>query len=287
MKTAVNRWCFPSHLPVDECLRLTRLAGLDGIELNLEEEGDLSLATPLDEVRAIAGRAADLGVGLTSLSTRLYWRYPLTSAEPAVAAKARDIALRQMDAAEALGVDVILLVVGLVTADDAYDAVYEWGLTALADLAPEAAARGVRLGVENVGNKLLLSPLEMRDFIDKANIASNTQAVAAYFDIGNVVGVGVGWPDHWIRILGERIVRVHVKDHRVTPRGTSSVALLEGDVDWRRCMAALAKIGYDDYLTAEINPYPHYPLKLIADTARSLDTLTGRHDGWETGPPEQ
>jgi L-ribulose-5-phosphate 3-epimerase len=282
MKTAVNRWCFPSDLPVDDCLRLVRQAGLDGIEVNLEEEGDVSLTTSMAEARAIAGRAADLGVGLTSLSTRLYWRYPLTAADPAVAARGREIALRQLDMAVALGVDVVLLVVGLVTADEPYQAVHERGLAILAELGPEAAARGVRLGVENVGNKLHPSPLELRDFIDGANAAGGAGAVAAYFDIGNVVGLGLGWPEQWIAILGERIARVHVKDHRVTPRGIASVALLEGDVDWRRCMAALAAIGYDGYLTAEINPYPRYPLKLIADTTRALDILIGRHAGWET-----
>lgn len=53
----------------------------------------------------------------------------------------------------------------------------------MARLVPEAAATGVAIGVENVWNKFLLSPLEFSRFIDEIG----SPAVGAYFDAGNVL----------------------------------------------------------------------------------------------------
>ena len=109
---------------------------------------------------------------------------------------------------------------------------------------------GVTLGIENVWNKFLLSPLEMRDFID--SFASDM--VGAYFDIGNVLLTG--YPDQWIKILGKRIKRIHVKDFDTTV-GTADgfVDLLKGSVDFEATKKALAEVDYDSYVTAEMIPY--------------------------------
>ncbi|GIT08505.1 MAG: hypothetical protein CM1200mP30_21350 [Pseudomonadota bacterium] len=48
----------------------------------------------------------------------------------------------------------------------------------------------------------------MREFIDNFN----TSQVGVYFDVGNVLLTG--YPDQWIRILGSRIKRVHIKDFK-------------------------------------------------------------------------
>ena len=53
-----------------------------------------------------------------------------------------------------------------------------------------------------VGLKFLLSPLEFRNFLD----AVGSPMVKAYFDVGNVMASG--YPDQWIRILGDRIPHV-------------------------------------------------------------------------------
>jgi hexulose-6-phosphate isomerase len=116
------------------------------------------------------------------------------------------------------------------------------------------------MGIENVWNKFLLSPLEMRDFID----SFHTRAVGSYFDAGNVLLTG--YPEHWIKILGRRIVRVHVKDFKKSV-GTAEgfVDLLEGDVDFEAVKAALAEVDYDGYVTAEMLPYqPGRPEKTAA-----------------------
>ncbi|GAG27908.1 unnamed protein product, partial [marine sediment metagenome] len=131
-----------------------------------------------------------------------------------------------------------------------YDVCYERATEAVKQILPAAEEAGVVIGIENVWNKFLLSPLEMRDFID--NFGS--KMVVAYFDVGNILLTG--YPDQWIRILGERIKRVHVKDFK-TSVGTVEgfVDLLEGDVDFEAVKQALGEIGYDGYVTAELLPF--------------------------------
>ena len=134
------------------------------------------------------------------------------------------------------------------------------------ELAPDAEAAGVVIGLENVWNKFLLSPLEMRDFLDKVG----SDYVKAYFDIGNVVVNG--YPEHWIRILGSRIARVHVKDFRTIVGNINGfVDLLGGDVNFPEVVKALREVGYDSYLTAEMNGFP---CASDAVVVRTLDALT-------------
>ena len=71
----------------------------------------------------------------------------------------------------------------------------------------------VSIGLENVWNKFLLSPLEMRNIIDEIG----SDYVGAYFDVGNIMYVG--YPQHWIEILGKRIRKIHFCDYRVSQAG--------------------------------------------------------------------
>ncbi|MCK5000324.1 MAG: sugar phosphate isomerase/epimerase, partial [Anaerohalosphaera sp.] len=115
-----------------------------------------------------------------------------------------------------------------------------------------------------VWNKFLLSPLEMRDFID----SFGSDMVGSYFDAGNVLLTG--YPEHWISILGSRIKRVHVKDFKNVGTVEGFVDMLEGDVDFKAVRTALEAIKYDGYITAEMLPYqPGRPEK-TADAMKKL-----------------
>ena len=80
-----------------------------------------------------------------------------------------------------------------------YEYAYERAQESIRKLVPYAESAGVAIAIENVWNKFLLSPLELRTFIDEIG----SDYVGSYFDVGNVVHNG--YPEHWIRILGERI----------------------------------------------------------------------------------
>jgi hexulose-6-phosphate isomerase len=155
-----------------------------------------------------------------------------------------------------------------------YDVAYERARDAVSEIAEELTT-GLFSGslcIENVWNKFLLSPIEMRRFVDEIG----SDLVGVYFDVGNVMLYG--FPDHWIRILGSRIRRVHLKDFRCAV-GTIDgfTGLLQGDTDWPAVTSALVDIGYRSYLTAEVLPaYKHYGDRLIHECANAIDAITGR-----------
>ncbi|OPZ74511.1 MAG: fructoselysine 3-epimerase [Actinobacteria bacterium ADurb.Bin444] len=171
-------------------------------------------------------------------------------------------ALRQ---ARAIGTDVVLVVPGVVTEDVSYKAAYEISRRSLQELLPVAEETGVIIALENVWNRFLLSPLEMRDFVD----GFQSPLVQAYFDVGNILLYG--FPHHWIEVLGTRIKRVHVKDFDSNTR--QFVGLLQGSVDYPRVMAALRGVGYDGYITAELTAYRQYPEQFVRDTAAQLEQI--------------
>ena len=135
------------------------------------------------------------------------------------------------------------------------------------ELAPLAKEAGVALGIENVWNKFLLSPLEMRSFVDAVG-----NGAYAYFDAGNVLVSG--YPEHWIDILGSRICKVHVKDFdRKIGNITGFVDLFAGDVNFANVMAALRRVKYDDFVTAEVAPYNAAPELLLQNVSAAMDKM--------------
>ncbi|SFI98435.1 hexulose-6-phosphate isomerase [Paenibacillus sp. UNC496MF] len=279
MKKGINVWSFGEGATIAECMAIAKDAGFEGIELSLDETGPLSLASGNREIEDVRKQAEDAGIALTSLASGLYWSYSMTSAKRETREKAKDIAKRQLEAAAILGVDTILVIPGAVGVDFIpgsevvpYDRAYEYALEAVTELAGSAEAAGVSIGIENVWNKFLLSPLEMRQFIDSAGSAH----VGAYFDVGNVVYAG--YPEHWIRILGPRIKKVHFKDYRRESGGLSGfVDLLAGDVNYPEVVRALEEIGYDGYVIGEmIPPYTHHAKQIIYNTSASMSAILGR-----------
>lgn len=279
MRKGINIWSFRDGTKISEAIRLAQTAGFDGIELALNETGELSLESNAKELTDIREQLDAAGLELAGLATGLYWSYSMTSEQSSVRAKATDICKRQIETAAALGADAILVIPGAVGVDFIpdcevvdYDKAFDRALEAIASLAPEAASAGVAIGIENVWNKFLLSPLEMRGFID----AVGSEAVGAYFDVGNTVLTG--YPDQWIRILGKRIKKVHFKDYRRAAGGLHGfVDLLAGDVDYPAVVKALESIGYDGYVTAEmIPPYTHHSEQIIFNTSGAMDAILGR-----------
>ena len=130
----------------------------------------------------------------------------------------------------------------------------------------------MRLGIENVWNRFLMSPIEMGHSSTSwtARTSGRTSTWA------NVLPFG--YPDQWLRILGHRVVGVHFKDfRRAVGTAEGFVDLLEGDVDWPAVMAALGEIGYDGPVVAEMIPqYRHYPEVRVANTSRAMDAILGR-----------
>ena len=247
MYPALNAWTFSDEIsPVRQLETATR-AGFAGIELVVSEAGSLSPDTPAREFVGLARQATEAGLCITSLATSIFWGCNYASPDEPDRQRARDLTLRMLDRAAAAQAGAILVVPAdgdrlLVPYAEAMQRTHD----ALQMLRHEAEARGVALAIENVWNRFLLSPMEMCELIDRIN----SPYVGAYFDIGNVMTIGV--PQDWIGLLGGRIVRVHAKDYDVRQSGRAGFCPLgEGSVDWPAVIAALRAVGYDGPLTYE------------------------------------
>jgi len=270
MKIGINRWTMPPEWSLAECFRAAKEAGFDSVEINIAETGELTLNTGEAEVRRLADRAREAGITLSSLSNGLGWSYPLTSNDPSVRRQGMEVMRAALRAARWLDVNTALCVPGIVSADVRYDVAYERAQAALRELAPEAEALGVFIGVENVWNKFLLSPLEMARFVDEVD----SPWVGVYFDAGNILAYG--YPQHWIEILGPRIKKVHVKDFKTEIGNLQGFANpLQGDVPWAAVRAALDGIGYGGFVTAEVGGYPAAPALGLHHIAEALRQFFG------------
>lgn len=261
MKIGINYWMFEGGmeaiLPPIDAMRQAKELGFESIELCIASEGVLTHRTTKEECREIVRQAQEVGIEISGVATGETWTCSLTANDPDVRRKSLEFTRRALQVTQWLGTDAYLLVPGSVDVfflPDAevvpYEICHERAVEAVRQLREDAVRTGVTLAVENVWNKFLLSPLEMREFIDGAD----SDYVCAYFDVGNILLTG--YPDQWIRILGRRIKRVHVKDFSLTVGTVDGfVDLLEGDVDFDAVKRALTEVGYDGHVTAEVLPY--------------------------------
>ncbi len=278
MKKGISIWSF-AEPDLKKCFELAKDAGFDGVEVALDEKGPVSLESTKEEILEVKKIAEEAGIELYSVASGLYWTYNYTSDKEENRQKAKEITKKQLEVAAWLGCDTILVVPGAVNVifdpqseTIEYDVAYERAVSALKELAPYAEELKVSIGVENVWNKFLLSPLEMRNFIDEIN----SDYVGSYFDVGNVLYSG--YPEHWIKILNKRIKKVHFKDYRRNVGSLDGfVDLLAGDIDYIGVKKALDNIGYDGWATAEmLPPYAQYPETILYNTSNSMDKILGR-----------
>lgn len=261
MKISASYWMFEggleTKLPIEDAMRQAKALGFDAIELCIASQGVLTQETPESECRAIAAKANDIGIEIASVASGESWAASPSANNPQTRKQIIEFTQKALQVTRWLGTDAYLFVPGAVDVfflPDAeiipYDVCWQRAVDAVEQIKPAAEKLQVAVGIENVWNKFLLSPLEMRDFIDQFN----SIYVGSYFDVGNVLLTG--FPDQWIRILDDRIKRVHIKDFKKSV-GTAEgfVDLLEGDVDFEAVKKALSDVGYDGYVTAEMIPY--------------------------------
>ena len=261
MKISASYWIFDGgldgSLAISSAMEQASRLGFDAIELGIASQGVLTNQTTQAECEAIRSEAQKHELEISGVASGESWTSSPTANEADVRDKILDFTQKALQVTQWLGAEAYLYVPGAVEVfflPEAevipYDVCYQRASEAISQLVPTAEKLGVTIAVENVWNKFLLSPLEMRDFID--NFDSNQ--VGAYFDVGNVLLTG--YPEQWIRILGSRIKRVHIKDFkRYIGTADGFVDLLEGDVDFVAVKKALAEINYDSYVTAEMIPY--------------------------------
>ena len=217
--------------------RLAKEAGFDGVEIGtLENDADRH------ERKQIA---AQCQLEVFSVMNSKHWACPLSDPDDGVRAESRAGMLDSITTASAVGADTVLLVPAVVNDGTSYEEAYGRSQAEIHKLIPEAAEKGIAIALENVWNKFLLSPIEFCQYLDEFE----SDTITAYFDVGNIVLYG--YPQHWIRSLGDRISKVHVKGFNADERRFTYL-IEDCTINWNAVMAALEEIGYDDYITAEL-----------------------------------
>src|ERR1039458_8859727 len=173
------------------------------------------------------------GLRIHSVMNSEHWRSPLSSGDPAVVEKSMEGMRTSLRNAKLWGSDTVLLVPAVVNPETTYAQAWERSQRQIRLLIPMAAELKIVIGLEEVWNKFLLSPLEFARYVDE--FASPW--IRAYFDIGNVAIQA--YPQDWIRTVGKRIVKLHFKDFSFKKRLAEFTPLLEGEIDWRAVHAAL------------------------------------------------
>lgn len=227
----------PGSLTVEERFALARRIGFEGVEVPTMED-----PAALAEVKAAAAKTS---IRIHSVMNQRHWKFPLSSADSAIVKQSIEGLETSLRNAKALGVEVVLLVPAIVNADTSYRDAWTRSQKAVRGVLPLAKELNVIIGVENVWNKFLLSPLEFARYVDEFE----SPFLKAYFDVGNIVLYGI--PQDWIRTLGKRIVRVHVKGFDEKKR--DFVGLCDGTIDWRAVRRAFDDIGYSGWVNAELS----------------------------------
>ena len=271
MKKSIGDNLIPKDWTLENGLALIRKAGFDGVELWLGDKPWFQLDTPDAQVRELRRKVEDAGLVVSNVSNTLDWETPISSRDPAIRDKARHHITRQIETANMLGTDAILVVAGLVTEDTPYNEVYRRTVDNIRQLSEAASRAKVRIGCENCCSeqRFLISPREFETFLNDVN----SPWVGLHLDVGNIHDTG--FPEQWIEIHGPRITRVHVKDvlrHRGRC-GNQSVYtnLFLGDNNWVAIRAAFEKIHYDGWIIAEMEAvYRYAPDQQFFDTSAAM-----------------
>lgn len=236
----------PKNLSPLERFQLARDCGFEQVECPTIDDPS--------EAETLLEASKKSNVRIHSVMNRDHWKYPLSSSDPQVVAKSVAGMKTSLHNAKLWGADTVLLVPAVVNPETSYDQAWKRSQVQIRELLPLAEELGVIIAVEEVWNKFLLSPLEFAHYVDEFN----SPYLKAYFDVGNVVLYG--YPQDWIRTLGPRIAKLHLKDfsYRQNPvihkRVPDFVMLREGDIDWKEVYKALREIGYHGSATVELWP---------------------------------
>jgi hexulose-6-phosphate isomerase len=256
MKKAVKFGMVRTDQTILEKFQLLKELGFDGVEMDSPSS--------LDRDEVVGARDAT-GLTIHGVVDSVHWRQTLSDASPDVREQGLEGLMTALRDAHRYGATTVLLVPAVVNKEVSYAEAYERSQAEIRRALPLAEELGVKIALENVWNQFLLSPLEFAQYIDDFK----SPWIGAYFDVGNVVTYG--WPEHWIRTLNKRILKLDIKEFSRQRRNEEGlykgfdVEIGEGDCDWPAVREALAEIGYSGWATAEVRGGGPERLREIAE----------------------
>lgn len=245
LKKGLGLGMISEDLSLTDKFKLAKDLGFDGIELN----------SPVDFNKTEILEAKEKsGIELPSVVNKDHWKMPLSSPDPEIRKQIIRSVAESLQEVKDFGGDTVLVVPGVVNEQVSYEQAYITALSSVRELIPYAEKTGMQIGLENVWNNFLISPLDAKRFIDEIN----HPLFGWYFDIGNVLRYG--WPEQWIKTLNSRIKKLHIKEYsrkKMNDEGLwegFNVNLLEGDNNWPEVMKAVREVNHQGgWLIAEVN----------------------------------
>ena len=239
--------------PVLPAFQLLKEAGFEGVELISPNQLDLQ------EVLAARDKT---GLVIHGVSGGRHWQEPLSDPDPEVVERGLAAIRQEFLDCKAYSGTTVLVVPAIVNKKVSYREAYAQSQENIRKLIPFAEQSGVKIAIEEVWNKFLLSPVEFARYVDEFS----SPWVGAYFDVGNVVEYG--YPEEWIHELGKRILKIHVKEYAKPKR--FDYKLGEGEIDWAAVHQALVDIGYEGWISAEVG---YGDLAAMKDVVRRMNQL--------------
>ena len=262
LKKGIMWDCIKVGKTIGEKFEAAKLAGFDGVEL----------MSHLDRDEVLAARDKT-GLPISSVCNSMHWKWQLSDPDPKIRELGVEALKVSLQDAKTYGGDTVLLVPGKVSEQVSYADCWNRSVAEIKKVIPLAEKLNVKIAIENVWNNFLLSPLEAVRYVDQFE----SKMVAAYFDCGNIVNTG--WPEQWIKILGPRIAKVHIKEfsRKIADKQGKwegfNVKLGEGDVNWPAVMKAFDDIHYNGWTSIEMSGDTPEGLKDLCDR------LTKIHSG--------
>lgn len=262
LKKGLGYGMIKEDLSLVDKFKLVKDLGFDGVELN----------SPVDlNMNEILEARDKSGIELPCVVNKDHWSKPLSDPDPKVREECILSVAKSLEEVKQMGGDTVLVVPGVVNEKVSYEQAYITAQDSIRKLIPYVEKTGMKIGLENVWNNFILSPVEARRFLDEIN----HPLIGWYFDIGNVLRYG--WPEHWVKTLNNRILKLHIKEFSRELMNTSGlrdgfkVNLLEGDVNWKVVMQTVSEINHrGGWLTAEVSAGDRNHLQ---DISKRMDTI--------------
>ncbi len=158
--------------------QLLKEAGFEGVELISPNQ--------LDRGEVLKARD-ETGLVIHGVSGARHWQDPLSDPDPRVVERGMAAIRQEFDDCKAYGGTTVLVVPAVVSKKVGYRDAYKRSQENIRKLIPDAERHGIKIAIEEVWNKFLLSPVEFARYIDEFE----SPWVGAYFDVGNVVEYGL------------------------------------------------------------------------------------------------
>jgi L-ribulose-5-phosphate 3-epimerase len=237
LKKAVLISMLPKQMSYLDRFKLAAEVGFEGVEAQTVTD-----PKEADQIKEASEKAK---IRIHSVMNMGHWEWPFSSLNPDDVKKGAERMETSLRNAKLWGADTVLLVPAVVKPDTTIPQAWSRSQPHIRKLLPLAKELGVVIAIEPVWNKFLLTPYDTAKYVDEFK----SPWVRAYFDVGNVVMYG--FPQEWIRTLGKRIVKFHLKDFKYESR--QWVPLREGSIDWKEVRKAIGEIGFSGYLTVELS----------------------------------